>query len=633
MTYNTLSYQEYMNLLHYPERWGGSVPRDISRKVICNALSPSISVQSTPTLDAHLKEALDIDSMYNLIRCFGDYIQDRDQLDDKSSEKLQHNFGKQRHNSLLLRSSSLYIRFLKSPEEILEPGSRNVMDLQNLEDYLKVYLKKIEKISTNDSPSQLIKHSIFHNFLTLLSSSAPSPYNAFNHPILNIMALDVTKGETYDVARELLVDFKNLPNSIKKFPPYINTSDILPVFVLCFDQSVPEQWEAVQSLMKSIKKHLFVESVPLPLFTQFDDKKIVLHSPIASSRQTEEYDNLYPSGLTFSAELVKVIYDTINSLVEDLMIPFMQRKISFWTETILQPRKSIFHGNKFLKRFMSKSGSVPNVAAPVSPEGYFLVSSNEFLMRKMADWCFMLADYKTSYSIYEMLIKDFEGYPFYILSCQDFAALSLLMGAHTIVTAKMIKHDIDPLIMSYLDTYVEGHEPLEFVRCMLYMTELFLSLSDTWVSSPYAIKYLEVLLQGDRLKSTPLSRTLIWERISFAYGLRIDPRIHLEEESATESDQPGDIEEYPNPEKLQYSSLQNQGYTRFRKQAVFQLLVAKKWLQNGQVRQSAWALKGCNKAYQNLAFANQDGTLLTKLIDAIVDDEKNGDRGVHTADV
>ncbi|AET39379.1 Trs85p Ecym_4316 [Eremothecium cymbalariae DBVPG len=618
-----LSYEKYMNLLHYPDQWSQPVPREISRKVICNALSPCISVQSTDALNQHLEEVFKIGSLYKLLRYFGDYIQDRDQLDDKISAKLQPNNRRQRQNSLFQRNSSRYIRFQTPLTDIISVGDNHQVEFNDLEESLSEFLKDIEEHTVNDSPCELLKHSIFHKFITMLSSTTLSPYHSFNHPILALLALDITQGEEYELARELLMEFKNLPNTLSKFPAFINTNDVLPVFILCFDQSSPQQWETVQSLMKVIKKQLFVESVPLPIFTNFRDRSIVLHPPITNSLQEQLYDSSHPVSLKLCPRLVKLIYDTINSMVEDLMIPFMNRKISFWDETILQPRKSIFHSNKLLKRFISKSSGSPTASMPTSPDGHFLASSNEFLLRKLADWCFMLSDYKTAYSIYEILIRDFENYPLYMSSCQEFSALSLLMGAHSIVTAKMIKNDIDPLIMKYLDYAVNNIISLDQIRCMIYMTELFLSLSDTWTSAPFAIKYLEVILQKENLKLGPVCRNLIWERISFAYRLRIDPRIHADDDSTSDCDHDLEEELYLNPHKLHCGKIQNQGFTRYRKEAVFQLLAAKKWLQCGQTRQGAWSLKRCNRVYRDLPFANAEGTLLSRLADAVVDSENS----------
>ncbi|AAS54585.2 AGR096Cp [Eremothecium gossypii ATCC 10895] len=611
-----LSYETYMNLVHYPEHWSQPVPHEISRRVICNALSPCVSVQSTAALEAHLAEEFSEGSLYMLLRYFADYVRER-------GEEVGSVSGQRRPGSVYQRQTSRYVRFQRPLEEVIETAEQQAVDFEDLEEALGQFLRDIEARTTNESPSELLKHSIFHKFITMLSSTALSPYHTVNHPIMALLALDVTQGEEYTLARELLVQFKNLPSKSSKFPSYINTNDVLPVFILCFDESSSEQWETVQALQKAIKKQLFVESVPLPIFTNYESDPVVLHPPITNSLQEQVYDGSHPPLLRLCPQLVDVIYETINAMVEDLMIPFMNRKISFWDETILQPRKSIFHGNKFLKRFMNKTNSSAAGTLSTSSDGYFLASSNEFLLRKLADWSFMLSDYKTAYSIYYILLRDFELYPQYLSSCQEFSALSLLMGAHSIVTTKMIKNDIDPLIMKYMDSTVASLNYLGKFRCLVYMAELFLSLSDTWTSAPFAIKYLELILQNEQLKLGPLSRTMLWERISYAYQLRIDPRIHTDDEYLSDNFMELTTEDdfCMNPNKLHHWRIHSLGLTRHRKEAVFRLLAAKKWLEYGHIRQGAWSLKGCNKVYRNLGFANADGTLLSRLVDMVVHEE------------
>lgn len=595
-----------MNLLQYKKLWSQRVPHEISKKVICNILSPCISINSTIELDSHIQECLGIESLYLLFSYFGDYIKDRDQISSGNTDE-----SRLRSNSLFQRQSSHCIRFQKPLSDMIEISDKQWIQSSDIEMYLSEFLHFIEDNTSDESPFLLLKHSIYHKFVIMTSSFHLSPYNSFNHPIITIFGIDITKGQDYELCYNLLSNFKNLNNNLPNFPNFININDILPVFILCYDESSKEQYEKCQILNKSLKKQLFVESILLPIFTSYEDDELILYPPATLSLYEQIYSHSNSTFLKISSQITQKIYDSINLLVNDIMIPFMNRKISFWDETILQSRKSIFHSNKLFRKFMSKPQIQPHLNPSVN--GQFSASSNEFLLRKLADWSFMLADYKTAYYTYDILSKDFENFSNYLAPCLEACAVSILMGAQTIITAKMIKTEIDPLIVKCIDQYssANGDKFLQ-LRCLLIMVELFLSLSDTWTSSPYAIAYLESIL--DLKKLGPLASILIWERISFAYELRNDPRIHLDQQWPLQSPLYDDkSSNYTNVNKIYYSMIQQKGLTRNRKRALFQLLAAKKWREQNQKRQCHWSLISLKSSYDSLEFTKNHELLLYRL--------------------
>ena len=67
-----------------------------------------------------------------------------------------------------------------------------------------------------------------------------------------------------------------------------------------------------------------------------------------------------------------------------------------------------------LKYFNTKSGPTSTTLANSSGDVVFSGDSPEFLMRKLADYSFMLKDYKFALSTYETVKKDFQSSPQYL---------------------------------------------------------------------------------------------------------------------------------------------------------------------------------------------------------------------------
>ncbi|CUS22538.1 LAQU0S06e00298g1_1 [Lachancea quebecensis] len=685
-----LSFGRYMNLAFHLDSALEPVPTEISRKIVSSAVSPVVTVTSTAGLDEHIQESYGVDSLYMLLRYFGDCVSDRDQAEAGSESDVEpsRNRNRARSNSLFQRQASHFLRFTRPLTDLI--GVRESRDLlfdyHSLEVFLEKYLGLVEANTASNTPHKLLQHSIYHKFFTTAISSTAhlSPYESFNHPVASLLALDISRDQGYEEARDLLIAFKNMHNTTPHFPAFINVNDILPVFLLCYEEDSREQFELCQSLSKTIKKQLFVESLLLPCWGQNINAgsapSRVLHQPIMSSLEEIMYSMMKESTITLPLSLINYIYDRLISLIDELMIPFMKRKISFWDETILQPRKSIFPNSKFFRKLISKA-PVPVPAsdsATHSQQGvaYFAATSNEFILRKLADWSFMLSDFKNAYSTYELLSKDFEQRPEYLASCLEWCALSVLMGAQSIVTVKMIKNDIDPLINRALKSYElsarkakernahlkseailrrSDQEPKEGdlsstipgnqnfkelsegvnsapsqsaqsyeTRCMLLAAELFLSLSDTWTATPYAIKYLETILDECTLGS--LSEIVLWERLAYCYALRVDPRVkgklcNLEghsgqsEKQGEESDASDESEDENQryDHKISQNCMASLGLARRRKSTLFRLIATKKWTESKQWRQAYWGLKDIETVYSELGFANRDDLILEKL--------------------
>lgn len=607
------SYERYMNLVWHLDHHNEIVPLDIAKRIISHAIAPVITITSSTALDNHVMENYNIDSLYKLLKYFGGCTSDKDQCnEDLTNNKPQtlpvpNRRLRSNSNSLLQRDPTQlqYIRFAPQlPDLILNQSN---IDHESIEDYLKKYLNLINPLVNDLKNHQLLRKSIYHNFFaqSISSTSSLSPFESFNHPILSLLAIDFTKGENYVEARDLLTTFKNLNKFMDDFPKFINISDILPVFLICYNADSQAEHEECLELQKKIKKQLFTESILLPLWrddniSKNDHNLITLHQPIMSSIHEiiSNFDKPIVNNDKLPLTLIDRIYEMIDDMVGNYLIPFMQRKIAFWDENILQPRKSIFHNSNFFKKIINRNNSdqIPQFYIDEIGHKQFLVSSNEFLLRKLADWSLMISDYKTAYLTYTSLINDLNDFPLYLASSLEWCAVSLLMGAQSIVTAKMIKNDITPLIEKSALIYQSEEKLIYESRCMILCTELFLSLNDSWTSTPYAINYLETILSNGKLGDC--SEILIWERLSDCYESRIDPRIKHRLETTVPDE---------------HTEIISKGFTRKRKAGLFRLIAAKKWSEQKYWIQVNWCLNDIKPIYSRVGLYDAKGSFLDNI--------------------
>lgn len=103
----------------------------------------------------------------------------------------------------------------------------------------------------------------------------------------------------------------------------------------------------------------------------------------------------------------------VREMVQLSVVPFMERCIATWNDQVASRRKGI--SGRFMslsKRYFASSSSRNSVAAssnydPVS--GSYAPSTPEAQMRKLADYAFMLRDWKLAHSIYDLLRTDFNN--------------------------------------------------------------------------------------------------------------------------------------------------------------------------------------------------------------------------------
>ncbi|SSD58285.1 uncharacterized protein SCODWIG_00046 [Saccharomycodes ludwigii] len=595
----------------------------LTKQLISDSVAPVVTIVSSDNLDAHLsKSFIGISSMYDLLLKYGNHKYTR-VADDSLSGAKDTKINKTKYEL----DDLFTLRF-----------APNIKELLKFKDSADDLTKQVKSIITNPSSNQS-NIAYFHEFFQdgTKSMELNNPLTTFNHPIVALLCIDTTTTpidqeqhsiDNYDYARDLLVEFKNIKKKTTKLMNYINVNDILPVFLLCYNDNDRSSFETASKLAKTLKKQLFVESLLFPIW-----------------KTVEHNTNAQCINLSENSDILNNITIQMYNLKTQLMTPFMYRKIQYWQESILNSRKSL--QRFFFKKFAKATAQTSSSNSPT-----VMAAEEEFLLRKMADWCFILKDFKLAYICYDQLIKDFNPTKMSSILPKIFKAqylqashliwstISIFMGAQTIITGKMIKSDIDPNIQKAIDLVVPNcehtsssggrtarDEIFEIVlHFLLPISELFLTLSDEWLGVPYSIKWYERILQISNGKYF-LIECFIWERLSYCYDLRVDPKVvqhvKLLNLSGDDNSNTGVILSKNNndsvcndlnPNKLNWGNdLVIKGHHRKRKANFFKLLAAKKWAQCGELEQTKRLILQVDKEYKDLAFAQRNTLLLYKL--------------------
>lgn len=160
-----------------------------------------------------------------------------------------------------------------------------------------------------------------------------------------------------------------------------------------------------------------------PVFAQLgndDEDGTFDHEPLLlppSENQDQMLDLLLhpnkvaePYGCCLSNEDISGITQFLREMLSQSIIPYMERNIAHWNEQVAASRKGI--AGRFRRYFGTGSKNPATQMQQATSTGsnggvVYPHASPEAQMRKLADWAFMLRDYKFAASVYETVKKDF----------------------------------------------------------------------------------------------------------------------------------------------------------------------------------------------------------------------------------
>jgi len=255
----------------------------------------------------------------------------------------------------------------------------------------------------------------------------------------------------------------------------------------------------------------------------------------------------------------------------------MERSVATWNEQILSRRRGLSGRFMSLSKRWTPFGSSrsTSTASPASSNsnydalhGFYRPDAPEAIMRRLADYCFMLRDWRLALSTYDILRTDFHNDKAWrhYAGAAEMAALSALM-APSPLSSKARAENIDTWIEAASYSYTDRQrspDPYYALRTLALCFELLRlrgpnSADD---AARWATRILETGLVG------AIGHALVTERISACYAIRTG--------TGTGSITLG---------------------SRRRKAALWALLAAQNWLQLGKSTQAEKALDTALKLY------------------------------------
>lgn len=162
--------------------------------------------------------------------------------------------------------------------------------------------------------------------------------------------------------------------------------------------------------------------------------------------------------------------DLFISFLKKQVLEYMAAQIRDLEQNVASARRGI--SNRIfkvgLKYFGGKLAPIP-VSTFIDPSGVVMFhhTSPEMMLRRLADFAFMVRDYKYAQGIYELVKKDFssnEKYIKYLAGIQEMLALCILMQDS--------RSAVDVLIDSAIQLYQDAKAPHFATRTCIFLTEV-----------------------------------------------------------------------------------------------------------------------------------------------------------------
>ncbi|KAL8709943.1 MAG: hypothetical protein Q9220_005393 [cf. Caloplaca sp. 1 TL-2023] len=364
----------------------------------------------------------------------------------------------------------------------------------------------------------------------VLSGTLQVPHEAFCHPVACIIAVSSRSAAPLEKIRQL---YAASGRGNGRIPPWVSV-DYLRYYVLVHDEDRDDIIKST-ALFDLMKRHFGIHCfllrirsdpcsevhddaarIPERIWRPVEDDLTDMQSSDASSDSASE-------ALIFDSDAT-AIKIFIREMVTQSIIPFMESRVVAWNEQVGSKRRGI--GGRFMslsKRWTGfGSSKVPNATGEQNStlsstnfdqnKGYYAPEKPEAIMRLLADYSFMLRDYKMAHATYDALRSDFytdKAWAYYA-SASEFSAVSLLMTPQSLSAkqrSEVVDQRLDAALYSYL---TRCSMPYGAVRSLLLAIELLAGrgLGASEDAAKWAIRSLELGIMS------PTLQTLLTERVA-----------------------------------------------------------------------------------------------------------------------
>jgi hypothetical protein len=259
------------------------------------------------------------------------------------------------------------------------------------------------------------------------------------------------------------------------------------------------------------------DSIPLPRSDWMTAAEEL--ADIERSEKEEDFED--PTRHIFESDAT-AIRTFIREMVIQSVIPTMERNISVWNDQVASRRRGISgRFMSFSKRLTFGSSSRSSTSGGGSSNnfdalGFYRPDAPEAIMRRLADFAFMLRDWKLAMSTYDLLRSDFQSDKAwkYHAAANEMAALALLIMPQNMSSKTRIETINQMLEQAFYSYHTRCNSLYGAVRCLVLALELLRLRGGSGIDEAvrWGIRVLEARLTG------PVGDALLRERMAICYA-------------------------------------------------------------------------------------------------------------------
>jgi hypothetical protein len=364
----------------------------------------------------------------------------------------------------------------------------------------------------------------------LLSGIPLAAHETFAHPVASVIAISSRNPAPIETLRRLYAD---TTQGDRRLPVWVD-GEYLRYYVLVHDEERSDITKSM-TLFEQMKRHLGLhchmlrlrssqsaetddDSIPLPRsewMTPAEETEV-----IERNEQQEDFED--PTRYIFESDAT-AIRTFVREMVTSSIVPTMERNVSVWNDQVASRRRGL--SGRFMslsKRWAFGSSSRTSSSSGGSSSsnyeslGFYRPDTPEAIMRKLADYAFMLRDWKLAMSTYDLLRGDFQNDKAwkYHAAASEMAALALLIMPQNMSSKTRIE-TINGMLEQALYSYtIRCGSQFGALRCLVLAVELLRLRGGSGVDE--AVK-LGIRLLEERLVGA-VGDALLKERMAVCYA-------------------------------------------------------------------------------------------------------------------
>lgn len=524
--------------------------------LILRSFVPHVSVCASRDTEALIREKGFQNGLWELLRPFGENIQGKVNIRDSNGvgrifEDFSirfTRFGENIERPDALSSGSQQAPPPRNPNGAQERGAGNRSAINDIESVVERHLSYAEE-SFLGMPHQSIMMKYgsdseaaspyYALYLRRLLSGLPiSAHETFAHPVACIIAISSRNPAPIEELRRL---YSETSQGEKKLPSWVD-GDYLRYYVLVHDEENDDITRSM-GLFEQMKRHLGLhchllrlrcsqsvetddDSIPLPRSDWMSAPEEL--AEIRRSENDEDFED--PSRYIFESDAT-AIRTFVREMLLQSIIPTMERHATIWNDQVASKRRGITgrfmslskrwtgFGSSSRSSSSSNSVSVNTSKDGYDPSGFYRADTSEAIMRKLADFAFMLRDWKLAHSTYDLLRADFSESKAwkYHAATNEMAALSLLLMPQQL-TSKSRAETVDQMLESAFYSYnTRCSSPYGATRTLILAQELLRLRGGSSIDD--AARWCTRLLESKILGR--IGDALVKERLAICYASKL----------------------------------------------------------------------------------------------------------------